>query len=95
MDVQARRRKRLTGLKGDGALLRELDLDVRSGSTDIRKVNDQRVGTFAPPTTARRLNLADLALRSRPHDQLQLAPTILGRLGAPVADTMKAQSFLK
>ena len=28
-------------------------------------------------------------------DQLQLAPTILGRLGAPVADTMKAQSFLK
>jgi hypothetical protein len=27
-------------------------------------------------------------------DQLQLAPTILGRLGAPVADTMKAKSFL-
>lgn len=28
-------------------------------------------------------------------DQLQLAPTILHRLGAPVADTMKAASFLK
>ena len=28
-------------------------------------------------------------------DQLQLAPTILGRLGAPVAETMKAASFLK
>ena len=28
-------------------------------------------------------------------DQLQLAPTILKRLGAPVADTMKAKSFLK
>ena len=27
-------------------------------------------------------------------DQLQLAPTILGRLGAPVADTMKATGFL-
>ncbi|APE42817.1 nucleotide pyrophosphatase [Sulfitobacter alexandrii] len=27
-------------------------------------------------------------------DQLQLAPTILHRLGAPVADTMKAKSFL-
>ena len=27
-------------------------------------------------------------------DQLQLAPTILSRLGAPVADTMKAGSFL-
>ncbi len=27
-------------------------------------------------------------------DQLQLAPTILARLGAPVADTMKAGSFL-
>jgi predicted AlkP superfamily pyrophosphatase or phosphodiesterase len=27
-------------------------------------------------------------------DQLQLAPTILSRLGAPVADTMKAKSFL-
>ena len=27
-------------------------------------------------------------------DQLQLAPTILGRLGAPLADTMKAKSFL-
>lgn len=27
-------------------------------------------------------------------DQLQLAPTILHRLGAPVADTMKAESFL-
>jgi len=28
-------------------------------------------------------------------DQLQLAPTILGRLGAPIAETMKARSFLK
>lgn len=28
-------------------------------------------------------------------DQLQLAPTILTRLGAPIADTMKAQSFLR
>lgn len=28
-------------------------------------------------------------------DQLQLAPTILGRLGAPVADTMKAAPFLR
>ena len=28
-------------------------------------------------------------------DQLQLAPTILGRLGAPIADTMQAKSFLK
>ena len=28
-------------------------------------------------------------------DQLQLAPTILSRLGAPIADTMKAPSFLK
>jgi bisphosphoglycerate-independent phosphoglycerate mutase (AlkP superfamily) len=28
-------------------------------------------------------------------DQLQLAPTILNRLGAPVADTMKAKPFLK
>jgi predicted AlkP superfamily pyrophosphatase or phosphodiesterase len=28
-------------------------------------------------------------------DQLQLAPTILSRLGAPVPDTMKAGSFLK
>ena len=27
-------------------------------------------------------------------DQLQLAPTILSRLGAPIADTMKAKSFL-
>jgi predicted AlkP superfamily pyrophosphatase or phosphodiesterase len=27
-------------------------------------------------------------------DQLQLAPTILTRMGAPVADTMKAKSFL-
>ena len=27
-------------------------------------------------------------------DQLQLAPTILTRLGAPVAETMKAESFL-
>ncbi len=27
-------------------------------------------------------------------DQLQLAPTILSRLGAPLADTMKAGSFL-
>ncbi|MFT6675210.1 MAG: putative AlkP superfamily pyrophosphatase or phosphodiesterase [Sulfitobacter sp.] len=27
-------------------------------------------------------------------DQLQLAPTILHRLGAPIADTMKAKSFL-
>ena len=27
-------------------------------------------------------------------DQLQLAPTILGRLGAPIANTMKAKSFL-
>lgn len=27
-------------------------------------------------------------------DQLQLAPTILSRLGAPIADTMKAASFL-
>jgi bisphosphoglycerate-independent phosphoglycerate mutase (AlkP superfamily) len=27
-------------------------------------------------------------------DQLQLAPTILTRLGAPIADTMKAESFL-
>ena len=28
-------------------------------------------------------------------DQLQLAPTILSRLGAPVPDTMKAKSFLR
>jgi bisphosphoglycerate-independent phosphoglycerate mutase (AlkP superfamily) len=28
-------------------------------------------------------------------DQLQLAPTILTRMGAPVAETMKAQPFLK
>ncbi len=28
-------------------------------------------------------------------DQLQLAPTILSRLGAPVPDTMKAASFLR
>ncbi|WP_299782067.1 alkaline phosphatase family protein [uncultured Roseobacter sp.] len=28
-------------------------------------------------------------------DQLQLAPTILTRLGAPVADTMKARAFLR
>ncbi|WP_420003371.1 alkaline phosphatase family protein [Arenibacterium sp. LLYu02] len=28
-------------------------------------------------------------------DQLQLAPTILSRLGAPVAETMKAASFLR
>ncbi|NNE51358.1 MAG: alkaline phosphatase family protein [Sulfitobacter sp.] len=28
-------------------------------------------------------------------DQLQLAPAILGRLGAPVAETMKAESFLR
>jgi len=28
-------------------------------------------------------------------DQLQLAPTILNRLGAPIPDTMKAASFLK
>ncbi|WP_323036839.1 alkaline phosphatase family protein [Pararhodobacter sp.] len=28
-------------------------------------------------------------------DQLQLAPTILERLGAPIAETMKAKSFLK
>ncbi len=28
-------------------------------------------------------------------DQLQLAPTILSRLGAPIAETMKARSFLK
>ena len=28
-------------------------------------------------------------------DQLQLAPTILTRLGAPVPDTMKAGSFLR
>ncbi len=27
-------------------------------------------------------------------DQLQLAPTILSRLGAPIAETMKAESFL-
>ncbi|MEC9311640.1 MAG: alkaline phosphatase family protein, partial [Pseudomonadota bacterium] len=27
-------------------------------------------------------------------DQLQLAPTILNRLGAPIADTMKAKPFL-
>jgi bisphosphoglycerate-independent phosphoglycerate mutase (AlkP superfamily) len=27
-------------------------------------------------------------------DQLQLAPTILSRLGAPIPDTMKAKSFL-
>jgi bisphosphoglycerate-independent phosphoglycerate mutase (AlkP superfamily) len=27
-------------------------------------------------------------------DQLQLAPTILQRLGAPIASTMKAKSFL-
>jgi bisphosphoglycerate-independent phosphoglycerate mutase (AlkP superfamily) len=27
-------------------------------------------------------------------DQVQLAPTILGRLGAPIATTMKAKSFL-
>ncbi|MEM1006490.1 MAG: alkaline phosphatase family protein, partial [Pseudomonadota bacterium] len=28
-------------------------------------------------------------------DQLQLAPTILNRMGAPVADTMKAPVFLR
>ncbi|WP_085902672.1 alkaline phosphatase family protein [Kiloniella majae] len=28
-------------------------------------------------------------------DQLQLAPTILSRMGAPIADTMKAEPFLK
>jgi bisphosphoglycerate-independent phosphoglycerate mutase (AlkP superfamily) len=28
-------------------------------------------------------------------DQLQLAPTILSRLGAPAAETMKAQSVLR
>ena len=27
-------------------------------------------------------------------DQLQLAPTILSRLGAPIAETMKAKPFL-